>query len=107
MLELGHRLDGVAAEIFDGVLIAEPVRTLDRVVHVPAPIVGLDIAERGTDAALGADGVAAGREHLGDASGLQSRRGHAKGGAQSGAAGADDDDVIVVIGDVVGLRHRA
>ena len=71
MLELVDRLGRVAAEMFDGVLVAEPVRTLHGVVHVPAPIVGAHIAERGGDAALRRDGVGARREHLGDASGAQ------------------------------------
>ena len=39
MLELDDRRDRVAAHVFDRVLVAEPVRPLDRVVHVPAPVV--------------------------------------------------------------------
>jgi len=57
MLELVHGLRGAAAEILDGVLIAEPVGPLHRIVHVPAPVVGAHIAERRGDAALGGDGV--------------------------------------------------
>ena len=103
MLELDHRGDRLAAHVFDGVLVAEPVGALDRVVHVPAPVVLAHIAERGGDAALSRDGVAARREDLGDAGGLQSRRGHAERGAQTGAAGADDDDVIEMLDDRIGL----
>ena len=33
------------AQIFDGVLVAEPVGALDRIVHVPAPVVLAHIAE--------------------------------------------------------------
>ena len=36
---------------------------------------------------------------------LQPCDGHARGRAQPGAAGADDDDVVAVIGDLVGRRH--
>ena len=64
------------------------------------------VAERGADAALGGDGVAAGREHLGDAGGLQPGSGEPHGGAQAGAAGADDDDVVGVVGDRIGGGHR-
>ena len=64
MLELDDRRDRLAAHVFDRVLVAEPVRPLDRVVHVPAPVVVAHIAERGGDAALRRDGMAAGREHL-------------------------------------------
>ena len=60
----------LADHIFDRVLVAEPVGALDRIVHVPGPVVGPHVAERCGDPALGGDGVAAGREHLGDAGGL-------------------------------------
>ena len=71
MLELVDGLWRVAAEKLDGVLVAQPIAALHRVVHVPAPIVGAHIAERRGDAALRGDGVRAGGEHLGDAGGAQ------------------------------------
>jgi hypothetical protein len=101
-----HRRDACAAHVLDGVLVAEPVGALDRVVHVPLPVVLGHVAEGGADAALGGDGVAAGREHLGDAGGLQACGGEAHGRAEAGAAGADDDHVIGVVGDRIGIRHR-
>ncbi len=64
MLQFDDRRDRLAAHVFDRVLVAEPVRALDRVVHVPAPVVVAHVAERGGNAALRGDGVAAGREHL-------------------------------------------
>ena len=103
MLELDDRGDRLAHHVLDGVLVAEPVRALDRVVHVPAPVVLAHVAERGADAALRRDSVAAGREHLGDAGGAQPLLGHAEGGAQAGAAGADDHDVVGVVDDLIGL----
>ena len=110
MLELDDRRDAVAAHVFDRVLVAQPVGALDRVVHVPAPVVRAHVAERRRDAALRRHGVAAGREHLGDAGGLEALVGHAEGRAQARAAGADDDDVVFVIDDGVGAAadiHRA
>src|SRR5690606_14662507 len=89
----------------DGVLVAEPVRALDGVVEVEAPVVLAHVAERGRDAALRRDGVRAGREHLGNAGGVQALGGEAEGGAQSGAAGADDHDVVLVLGDGIGGVH--
>ena len=78
VFQLVDRFRRVAAHIFDGVLVAEPVRALDGVVHVPAPVVLAHIAERRGDAALRRHRMRAGREHLGDA-----------GGAQAGFAAAD------------------
>ena len=40
-------------------------------------------------------------KHLGDAGRPQSRRRHSERGAQAGAAGADDHDVIAVLDDFV------
>ncbi len=105
MLELDDRRNALAAHVFDRVLVAEPVGALDRVVHVPAPVVLAHVAERGADAALRRHRVAARREHLGDARGLEARLRHAQGRAQATAAGADDDDVVDVIGDRIGLGH--
>ncbi len=106
MVELVDRVRRLAAEIFDGVLIAEPVRPLDGVVHVPAPVVLAHVAERGGDAALGGDGMRAGGEDLGDVGGLQAGLAGAERGAQAGAAGADDHHVIGVVGDRIGLAVR-
>ena len=106
MLELVDRRDRLAAHVFDGVLVAEPVRPLHGVVHVPAPVVLAHVAERRADAALRRDGVAAGGEHLGDAGGFQAGRADAEGGAQPGPAGADHHHVIGVVDDGIGAEGR-
>ena len=106
MFQLVHRGNCLAAQVLDRVLVAEPVRPLHRVVHVPAPVVVAHVAECCADAALRRHGVAARREHLGDAGGLQAGRTHPEGGAQAGAAGTDHHHVIGVVDDVVGARRR-
>ena len=57
VLQLIHGGRRVAAEIFDRVLVAEPVGALDGVVHVPAPVILAHIAERRSDAALSGNRV--------------------------------------------------
>ena len=110
VLELVDRFGRVAHHVFDGVLVAEPVRPLDGVVHVPAPVVRVHVAERRRNAALRGDRMRAGRKHLCDAGGAQARFAAADHGAQAGAAGADHDDVVGVvldrIGFAVGGGHR-
>ena len=103
MLQLVDRVGRVAHHVFDRVLVAEPVRPLDGVVHVPAPVVRMHVAERGGDAALCRDRVRAGRKHLGDAGGAQAGFAAADHGAQARAAGADHDDVVGVIFDRIGF----
>ena len=108
MLELVDGGDRLTAHVFDRVLVAEPVRPLDGVVHVPAPIVLAHVAERGADTALGSNRVAAGREYLGEAGSPQSGRPHAERCPQPGPACAHDHHVIGVIGDRIGPgRGRA
>src|SRR6476469_8439225 len=50
VFQLVDGLGRVTDEVFDRVLIAEPVRPLDGVVHVPLPAVLAHVAERGGDA---------------------------------------------------------
>ncbi len=103
MFEFVDRCGRVAHHVFDGVLVAEPVRPLDGVVHVPAPVVLVHVAERGRDAALGGDGVRSRRKNLGDTGGAKAGLAAADHGAQAGAAGADDHDVVGMVFDRIGL----
>ena len=101
VLELDDRGRRFLAHELDGVLVAEPVRALDGVVEMEAPVVLAHVAERGGDAALRRHRVAARREHLGDAGGRQAGFGKAQRRAQARAAGADHDDVVGVIDEFV------
>src|SRR4029077_19955921 len=105
MFELDDGRHGILAHVFNGVLFAEPVGSLDRVVHVPTPVVLAHIAECGADPALRGNGMAAGRKQLADGGGLEPRRSGAQGRPQSGAAAADHDDVIGVVVDRISLAH--
>src|SRR5579871_2557279 len=106
-IDRGRRL---AAHIFDRILVAEPIGALDRVVHMPPPIVGPHVAEGGGDAALRGDRMRAGREHFRDARRAQAGLGATDARAQAGAAGADHDDIERVVRYRIGLapeRRRA
>src|SRR6185295_8611123 len=104
LLELDHRGRRFADHIFDRVLVAEPVGALDGVVHVPRPMIRAHVAEAGGDPALRGDGMAAGREDLGDAGGLEPLLGRAHRCPEPGPAGADDDHVIAVVDNLVGAQ---
>ena len=103
MLQLVDGFRRVAHHVFDGVLIAEPVRPLDGVVHVPAPVVLVHVAERCRNAALRRHGMRAGRKHFCDAGGAQAGFAAADHRAQARAAGADHDDVVGVVLDRIGV----
>ena len=99
VLEFVDRRRRLTHHVFDRILVAEPVRPLDGVVHMPAPVVLVHVAERSRDAALRRHRMRAGRKHLGDAGGAQSRLAAADHGAQARAAGADHDHVVGVVFD--------
>ena len=94
MLELDDRRNAVTAHVFDRVLVAEPVGALDRVVHVPAPIVLAHVAERSRDAALRRDRVRARREDLGEHRHLEAAAREFQRGAKAGAPCAHHDGVV-------------
>ena len=107
MFQLEHRGHRLPAHVLNGILIAEPVGTLDRVVHVEAPVVAVaHVSERSRHAALRRHGVAARRKHLCDAGRFQSRCSHSERRAQSCPARTDDHDVIAVLDDFVSLSLR-
>ena len=95
VLELDDGLDRLAGEDLGRVLVDEVVAALDRVEHVPLPVVLLLVAQGGTDAALGGAGVGAGRIELGQDRRLDAGLGELEGGPQAGAAGADDERVVL------------
>jgi hypothetical protein len=101
VLELIDGRRRVARQVFHGVVVAQPVRALDGIVHVPLPVVGAHVLEARGNAALRGDGVRAGREDFCDAGGPQALLGHAQRGSQAGAAGAHDHHVEFVVDEFV------
>src|SRR5208337_467886 len=70
---------------------------------MPAPVVLVHVAERRRDAALRRYRVRARRKYLGDAGGAQARLAAADHRAQAGAAGTDNNDVVGVVFNRIGL----
>ena len=94
VFEFVDRLRTRGAHELDGVLVADVIRSLDRVVHVPAPVVvGIFAADGAGDAALGGNRVRPRREHLGQHGGVESRLCQLQPGPHAGAAAADDDAI--------------
>ena len=97
MLQLVNRFGRIAAQIFNRILVAQPVRAFDRVIHMPAPIIITHIAERGGNAALRRNRMRARREDFGNTRRLQPAFGAAQSGAQTRTTGPDNDDVKLMI----------
>ena len=105
VLEVEDRVDGLLREDLGRVLVDQVVAALDRVEGVPLPVVLLHVGERGGHAALRRAGVGAGGVELRDdrGAGVRARLDRR---AHPGAAGADDDDVVLVVVDAVDDRAR-
>ena len=69
MLKLDYRGHCFAAHVLDCVLISQPVRTFNRIVHVPLPAIGPHVTKRSTHATLCCNRMASSREHLGNTGG--------------------------------------
>jgi len=93
VFQLDHDFRRLSTHELDRILVTEPVGALDRVVHMPFPLVFLDIAQRSGNAALRRNRVRARRENLGNHGGLESRLGKLQCSAQTGAARADDHGI--------------
>src|SRR5258705_105335 len=64
VLELDHHFDRAAAHVLDRILIPEIVGALDRVVHVPVPVIFRAVCQRRGNATLRCDRMRARRKHL-------------------------------------------
>lgn len=104
MLELDNGGGRLPRHVVNGVLVAQPVGTLDRVVHVPSPVVLVAVAEGGVDASLGRGRVASRGEELGYAGRLEALLRKTDGGTETGATTADDERIILVVLDIAKAR---
>ncbi|MPN04450.1 hypothetical protein SDC9_151688 [bioreactor metagenome] len=93
VLELDDHFVGLLAHELDGILVTEPVGTLDGIVHVPRPVIFLGVTQRSRHTALRCNSVRAGRKNLGQHGRLQAGFGQLDRGTQTGATGTDDDRI--------------
>src|SRR5210317_473307 len=61
MLQLNDRWYCLAAHIFNRILVTQPIRPLDRIVHMPAPVILTHISQCRRHTTLCCDGVTASR----------------------------------------------
>ena len=77
--------------------VVDVLAAAHRVGEMDLPVVAfVDVGQRGRDAAFGHDGVGLAEERLADEADLDARRRRFDGGAQSRAACADDEHVVLV-----------
>jgi hypothetical protein len=97
VLKLIDRRRRLTRQVFHRIGVAQPVRALHRVVHVPLPVVRTHVLQAGRNAALRRHRVRTRRKHLADARGTQALLRHAQRGAKTRTAGPDHHHVELVI----------
>lgn len=105
VFQLDNGLGGLLGHVVDGVLVSEPIGTLDGVIHVPLPVIGVHVSESGVDTSLRSDGVGSGGEQLGDTSGVEASLGQTEGGSETGSTGSNNNTIVLVVDDGVLGRH--
>ena len=102
LLELAHPLGRLLGVQLGHAPVVEPVAAAHGVAEVRGPAVAVvDVRQRGGHAALGHDRVGLAEQRLADDADGQAGVDGRDRGAQAGAAGADDEDVVWS-----GLDHR-
>lgn len=106
VFQLDDSFGSLAGHIVNGVLVAQPVRSLDSVVHVPLPVVVLHVAQSGVNAALGGDCVRPRRKQFGDHRGFETFSYEAIGRSKTGTTGSHHHRVVRVVHQRVLLGDR-
>lgn len=97
MFKLDNGSGSLAGHVVDGVLVTKPVGTLDRIVHVPPPVILVHVAKSGVNTALRSDGVTPRGEQLRYASGVEPCFRKAERRSQSRAAGSHNNRIVLVV----------
>lgn len=97
VLQLNDGLRRLTRHIVNGVLVTQPIGSLDGVVAMPLPVVGLHVAERRVDSALGGDCVRSGGEEFGDDGRLKALGDQAERRTESGTTWLSEKILIIII----------
>ena len=105
VFQVVHHLGRFATHELNGILVTQPVGTLDGVVEMVVPVVLIHVAQRGSDPALCGDRVRSGREYFGENCYVQTCAGQLERGTHTGAAGPDDNNVEFALGEFGCCSH--
>jgi len=107
VLQLDDTVGSLATHVVDSILVSEPVRSLDSIVHVPSPVILAHVSESSVDTSLGSNGVGTGGEKLGDTSSVETSLSETESSAETGTTGTDDKGIVGVVNDGVLGSDRA
>jgi len=89
----------------DGVLISEPIASLDGVVSVPSPIVLVHVSKGGVDTSLSGDGMGSGWEEFRNTGSFETLFDKTKSSSESSTTGSDNNSVEGVINHCIFFKE--
>jgi hypothetical protein len=95
--ELEHGSGSFATHVMNGILVTKPVRSLDSVVHVPAPVVLGHVPECSIDSSLGRHGVRSSGEKFRDTRCLETSLSESHSSTKTGTTSTYDYSVVVMV----------
>jgi len=104
-LKLEHCSWGFLGHVMDGILITEPIRTLDGVKEVPSPVVLSHVSEGCIDTTLSSDCVRTSWEQFGNASSLETFLDETKSGSKTSTTGTNYYCIISMVNNGVFIRE--
>ena len=107
VLQLVDSLGGLSAHVLNGILVTQPIRTLNGVISMPPPVILGHVTKSSVDTTLGSDCVRTSGEQLGDAGRLETRLSQTHSSTKTSTTGTNNDGIVVVVNNVVSLRSRS
>lgn len=81
----------------DSILVSEPIRSLNSIVHVPSPVVLVHVTQRRVDSSLCRHRVTPRGEELRYARCVETRLRQTESCSQTSSAGTDDNGIVLVV----------
>ena len=97
LFKLENGLGSLFAHVVNGILISQPITSLDGIVSVPSPVILAHVSQRRINASLSGDSVGTSWEKLSNASRLETGFREAHSGAEACTSSANDAGIVLVI----------
>lgn len=97
MLEFDNGGGSLTSHVVNSILITQPVRSLDGIVHVPSPVILVHVAKGSVDTTLSGDSVTSGREKLGNTGSVEASLSKTESGTKTGTTGTDNEGIVLVV----------
>lgn len=106
VLQFDNRSWCFSGHVMDRILISQPIRSLDGIVHMPSPIVLVHVPQSGIDTSLCSYSVTSGWEELRYTGSVETSFGKTEGCSQTSSTGTDDNRIVLMVLFIHQICHR-